>query len=479
MAPPQTQSSHPLRAFARATRRMLKGLAYAFGVALPLLLTLVWSVAGVAAQNPMGSPPPLNQAFPQPPLHDLAKRTAVIVAGNRATEVSDLLGPYEVLAASGQFNVYVVAPERRLTPLVPVPVQHCCATVDMVPHFSFAEYDQTIGVAPDLIVVPYVPFAAEGQADAAVLSWLRERPGEQTVILSICGGAQMVADSGILAGHTVTTHHVTMPVVLKSHPEVHWVNGLRYVDDGRFISSAGVTSGIDATLYTVGRFFGRAAADETARRIGYPHTRYLDDPTWVVPADSDTAMLPNLFRFSRTKMGLLVYPGVGEIELSSVTDTYPRALATDVLSIGAERGIMRTRHGLDLVPRHTLASVPALDRLFIPGQPDTAAMIPVETWGTSHRQTSIERIHGAGGYPYDLTFSDMARQETRLIARNAARWIEYPTAHLDLGDRDWATALVIRPVGLLAAGVLVVMGLRRLRRPQPRPLHDLAASGAA
>ena len=123
---------------------------------------LVASVAGVAAQNPFGRPPALDEPLPPAPAHDPAKRTAVIVAGNAATEVSDLLGPYEALAASGRFNVYVVAPERRLAPLLPVPVPHCCATVDLVPHYSFAEYDRAVGVAPDLIVVPYIPLDGPG-----------------------------------------------------------------------------------------------------------------------------------------------------------------------------------------------------------------------------------------------------------------------------------------------------------------------------
>lgn len=136
-----------------------------------------------------------------------------------------------------------------------------------------------------------------------------------------------------------------------------------------------MTSGIDATLYTVQRFFGRAATDETARRIGYPHTRFLDDRTWVLLTDNDTVALPNPFRVGRTKIGLLLYQGMGEIEFSSVTDTYPRALATDV-----------------------------------------------------------------------LTFTYMAHRETRLIARNTARWIEYTVAHLELGDRDWQLGLVGRGI---------------------------------
>jgi hypothetical protein len=226
-----------------------------------------------------------------------------------------------------------------------------------------------------------------------------------------------------------------------------------------------VTSGIDATLYTVQRFFGRDAALDTAARIGYPHTRFLDDPTWVLPGDSDTATLPNLFRFGRTKIGLFLYPGVGEIELSSVTDTYTRALATDVVSVGAERGIIRTQHGLELVPRYGLGTTPALDRMLIPGRPSDTVAAPVEQWTAAHLGHPAERIHATGGYPYDLTLTDMAHQETRLIARNAARWIEYPTAQLALGDHDWPLPLLARPILLGALGALAVLSFRRVRRP--------------
>jgi hypothetical protein len=55
----------------------------------------------------------------------------------------------------------------------------------------------------------------------------------------------------------------------------------------------------------------------------------------------------------------------------------------------------------------------------------------------------------------------MARRETRLIARNAARWIEYPTAHLTLVGSDWRLALLLRPVALGFVSVIVTLGLRR------------------
>jgi putative intracellular protease/amidase len=468
------QPHHQVQVFARRTarlaRRLLKGTGYALIVALPLFLTLATAVAGLIAQGPFAPAPALAAELPVRPAHDPAKKTAVVVAGNQLTEVSDLLGPYEVLAASGEFNVYVVAPERKAAPLNALPVYLCCSWVDLVPHYSFAEYDAQFG-APDLIVVPAIPHATPGNADGAILEWLRTRPDAHTVVLSICAGAKVVADSGILAGHSATSQALVLPTLTQTHPEVNWVRGVRYVDDGQFISSAGVTAGVDATLYTLQRFFGRATALETAARIGYPHTQFLDDRTWTVDRYSDAAFLPNLFRFGRTKIGLYLYDGVDEIALSSVTDTYPRAFATDVLTAGVGRGIVRTRFGLDLIPRHDLASLPPVGRMLVPGTPDALAAAPIERWGASNQRVPVERIHASGGYAYDLTLEDLARHETRLIASHAAHWIEYPTAQLDLRTRDWSPAMLGRPVGLLALGALAALGLRRRSRRARRAVR--------
>src|SRR6185437_2610509 len=105
----------------------------------------------------------------------------------------------------------------------------------------------------DLLVVPYIPNSET--SDAAVLQWIGAKAESGTTVLSICAGAKVVADAGVLAGQSATTHFDTLPTVERTHPEVRWLRGLRYVDSGQFISSAGVTSGVDATLYTLGRMF--------------------------------------------------------------------------------------------------------------------------------------------------------------------------------------------------------------------------------
>ena len=164
------------RRISRLMRRLLKGTAYALTVTLPLFLVLVSAVAGLVGQGPFAPAPAFAGHLPDWPTYDPTKKTAVVVAGNQLTEVSDLLAPYEVLAASGEFNVYVVAPERKASPVNALPVYLCCSWIDLIPHYSFAEYDARFG-APDLIVVPAIPNATPGSPDGAVLEWLRTRPG--------------------------------------------------------------------------------------------------------------------------------------------------------------------------------------------------------------------------------------------------------------------------------------------------------------
>jgi hypothetical protein len=66
-----------------------------------------------------------------------------------------------------------------------------------------------------------------------------------------------------------------------------------------------------------------------------------------------------------------------------------------VLTVGAERGIIRTQHGLDLIPRYDLASLPKLDRMLVPGRPEAAMAAPADDWAAAHRITA-EHTHASG-----------------------------------------------------------------------------------
>jgi hypothetical protein len=253
-----------------------------------------------------------------------------------------------------------------------------------------------------------------------------------------------------------------MSLVERTHPEVNWLRGVRYVDSGQFISSAGVTSGVDATLYAIGRMFGRDAAEQTARTMAYPHFRFQDDSTWTVQGLNPAPYVPNLYRWDRRDVGLMLYDGIRELEISSAIDTYPRAFMTSIRTLAPERTVIHTRHGLDLVPRSDFATAPALDRLLVPGRglaPEASDTL--QAWAAQRGGPSVEPIHANAGHLYDATLRDMARHDSTSIALEAANQLEYPTDDLNLDGPSWRLDLLLRPLALGLLGLGVALWLRR------------------
>ncbi|HEY3470115.1 MAG TPA: AraC family transcriptional regulator, partial [Amycolatopsis sp.] len=117
------------------------------------------TVSALSAFGALYTPGPDRPAPAAPPLpHDPAKPTAVVVVGQEGAVVSDVLAPYEILATTGRFNVYTVAPERAPKPLT--------GGLDLVPDLSFADLATRLGPkAPDLVVVPALPDVGEPSTD--------------------------------------------------------------------------------------------------------------------------------------------------------------------------------------------------------------------------------------------------------------------------------------------------------------------------
>jgi putative intracellular protease/amidase len=448
---------------ARPRRSSRRHSALAYVAAALLLPTLVAGWSTLTGLRPSTSEPRPVTALPPAPSHDETRLTAVVVAGATGAESLDVLAPYEVLAASGRFNVYTLAPER--TPLRLFPGSPELTGVDFLPHFSFDGYADEVGSPPDLVVLPYIP-SARDEVNAPVLAWLREHVTAETTLLTICGGSWVAADAGLLAGRTATTHRNLFATLEQQHPQVRWVQGERWVEDGNVISSAGITAAVDASLHTIGRLVGRAVAEDTAAEIGYPHLALLDDASYTVPLASTSSRTINaLYRPDRAKLGVALYDGVGELEVASIVDLYPRSLASTIHPIGATPGVITTRHGLHLTPRYHLADAPDIDRLLVPGTP------PAEV--TSHLGDPGgglppgERIHtDPDTFVFDAALADIARHDSRAAARLVATGIEYPADLASHTGRRWPSELLGRPLALSLLGLLTAATISRSRRRQ-------------
>ncbi|MDK8192608.1 hypothetical protein QP794_21200 [Paenibacillus sp. UMB7766-LJ446] len=94
----------------------------------------------------------------------------------------------------------------------------------------------------------------------------------------------------------------------------------RYVSQGNIISSAGLTSGIDATLHVISQQLGESAAKKVASEINYPSYHYVTQPKmepFTAGLSDITYILNQAYQWKKDKAGVLLYPGADELDLSA------------------------------------------------------------------------------------------------------------------------------------------------------------------
>ena len=129
------------------------------------------------------------------------------------------------------------------------------------------DYDLEQAPPSDLLVVPGGG-VADSTKDDRVISWIRERAGSSRYVMSVCNGAFLIAKAGLLDGLTATTTAGRIDELSAASPKTRVVRR-RFVDNGRVITTAGLSAGIDGALHVIDRVYGRARAEESARRLEY------------------------------------------------------------------------------------------------------------------------------------------------------------------------------------------------------------------
>lgn len=464
-----------------AWRRALLAAVYVSAIVLaPAILgtaNLATRLAAPGGVEPLQSPA-FDGALPAPPALDPSKKIAVVVSGPRGVEIGDAMEAYEVLARSDLYTVYTVAAERKPLSLNPGPSLGA-SSIDFVPHFSFAEYEQQIGRAPDLIAIPYFDPAYSPEVDAATLDWIRTHFGANTTILGICSGNIMLADTGLVAGRNATTNTGTFERVEAASPTTNWLHDVRYVDDGNIVTASNLTSGIAGALHVVDREGGRARALEVARQIGYTHTEVLDDPRFDPTDESLALRLTDAALSARTeKLGVLMYDGMTELGLSGIVDPLLGSFAVRTYAIAPERQIVRTRNRLDLLPRYSFDSIPTLDRVVLPAGDDDLALHQAEAawlaFEPGRPAVDLYRTVGHGESAYDVSFRDLAQTRSRFLAQHMANVLFYPADMAQVPGAALPITEAVVMVGYMLVGAGAVLIATRARLPRRGRLQAIA-----
>ncbi len=111
-----------------------------------------------------------------------------------------------------------------------------------------------------------------------LVRWLRAVIRPTHLICTICSGALVAAEAGLLAGHRCTTHHTLCEQLARAHPDVKVESDRLFVCDGAVMSSAGITAGIDLSLYLISELFGPMTAALVAREMVVYLRRTPADP---------------------------------------------------------------------------------------------------------------------------------------------------------------------------------------------------------
>ena len=183
-------------------------------------------------------------------------------------EVLDFAGPFEVFSTAQRLHaISSDDPSDQLFKVVTIAEQEkpviARGGLQVMP-LHFIEYHPQL----DVLIVPGGVVVAERQK-AHVISWIRSISERAEVTASVCTGSFLLAEAGLLHGKKATTHWEDVVELRESFPGIDVVSDKRWVDEGDIITSAGMSAGIDMSLYLVRRFAGKEFAEKTARQMDY------------------------------------------------------------------------------------------------------------------------------------------------------------------------------------------------------------------
>jgi transcriptional regulator GlxA family with amidase domain len=194
------------------------------------------------------------------------KRVGILIFP--AVEVLDFCGPFEVFSATrlneerrreepSPFEVLLVAESHD-------PVE-ASGGMRVLPHCTLEE-------CPPLhvLVVPGGWGVRKEIHNPRLIQWIADRGQPVATLASVCTGSMLLAQAGLLEGHRATTHWKALDWMRETFPNLTVEEHLHVVEEGRVLTSAGISAGIDLALRVVARHFGETVARATARHMEYP-----------------------------------------------------------------------------------------------------------------------------------------------------------------------------------------------------------------
>jgi len=390
----------------------------------PLFLGIYLAATSLTTAMVIRNPEPLPGELPSAWIPPSKKPVAVIIASNAGSQITDLMGPYEILQASGLFRVIVAAPVRQLSPLT--------TALTILPDMELSQVPD-----PDLIFVP----AIVDPTQAAIVDWVRERAPRAKLVVGACEGARVLANAGLLAGKHATSHSMALKELKKAFKNTTWGDTARVVTDGNVMTSQGITGAIDAALAAVEKFAVTKTPESVglADELGWKPELGADwRPGPLAPLDFAQIAIDSIFATfdsGRRWVGVLTYPGVSELSLALTLDSLPRTMHSRAFSVAAVRTLIRTRYGLLIVPTASVSQASVPDLLIVPSGLTPQGAFPavdplsdplIDAWVRSRNLIVKSWLNHPSGETLNRSLDLMTQLDGVRAARATARLMEYP-----------------------------------------------------
>lgn len=272
-----------------------------------------------------------------------------IVGINDATETTDYLMPYGILRRAGIADVVALATEPGPVTLFPV--------LKVAPQATVAEFDARHPEGADYIIVP----AMSRDDDPVVLQWIKRQSTKGAIVIGVCAGAKVVANTGLLDGRQATTHWYYLKELRKKHPNIVYATDRRMVVDRGIATTTGITASLTMSLTLIEAIAGRDKAEAVATDLGVT--------AWDARHDSGafrftrpfalTAIGNTLAFWNREQFGVELVPGVDEVSLALVADAWSRTYRSHAVTFANSAAALETRNGIRVFPDRIAANWPA------------------------------------------------------------------------------------------------------------------------
>lgn len=372
------------------TRRtaIVSGIVAIGGLALGARAATAQEGSKVSPAIDASNNPNLEKIAPYKARFGRTKPLIAVVGLNEGTVISDFCIPFGVMARADVADVVSVS-------VRPGPVKMHPLTFEL--QSTIDDFDKRYPQGADYLFVP----AVSDFNDTTLLQWVKAQSEKGGTIISICYGALPVANTGLFDGHRATSHYSNEEMRAKLFPKVKWEKNIRYVADGRLVSSAGVTASMPTSIALVEAIAGPEKAAQVARDVGIDRwdSRHNSD---VFKSDPDNADMPNGDTKPQFTIGIPVKAGDDEIALSLTAEAYSTTGITTAVTVAESTAPFQLAHGLVVLPDLVAGGPESVDRTLAPLDADQATRA------------------------LDIALSDISKTYGRKAARHVALFMEYP-----------------------------------------------------